>query len=248
METINSIGFVNFWGVTPSYNILDKIGTHEEKSEINILINNSNDIRHVLKTIHNTFETNSDKEYSINFYISESHNENLARDILFLHILHDVKLSIRDRVEIFMDIYGNTLVSSRTADYISTRQKELIRFVTGDTKYSGILGEVINLSLLNYKDRDDLVDIFSSWDSKVNFDVEKYRDDRLRYMYKDRYDHRSNLADWDYCMKTRDFAPIIKNRHYLEFRETGVAFMMRINKYITPNRTLSSYIPGREVK
>lgn len=39
-----------------------------------------------------------------------------------------------------------------------------------------------------------------AWKINVPFEVEKYRDQRLRYHYKDRYDFRTNLIDWDYNM------------------------------------------------
>ena len=43
-----------------------------------------------------------------------------------------------------------------------------------------------------------MVEIFESWKKKYPYDIEKCRDDRLRYHYKTRYDFRSNLVDWDY--------------------------------------------------
>jgi dynein assembly factor 3 len=78
-----------------------------------------------------------------------------------------------------------------------------------------VLREIIDLSLLSYKDKDDLVDIFKSYDSKLDYDIEKYRDDRLRYMYKDRYDVRENLIDWDYSMKMRNFVIILNKIFYI---------------------------------
>jgi dynein assembly factor 3 len=58
--------------------------------------------------------------------------------------------------------------------------------------------ELFDLSELKYKEIDELVEIFYSWSSKTSFNIEKYRDDRLRYHYKTRYDYRLNLIDWDY--------------------------------------------------
>lgn len=168
-----------------------------------MLLSNSNDIRHILKTVSRIFEVK--KDLKLNFYVYEKSKENLTRLILFFHILHDSTLSIRERVEIFMEIYGNTLLSSRTAEYINSIYKVLIRFVSGDKKYEGPLKGLIDLSLLSYKDKDDLAEIFATYDLKVDFDVEKYRDDRLRFMYKDRYDVRENLIDWDHNMKMRHF-------------------------------------------
>jgi dynein assembly factor 3 len=246
------MGFCNFWGVTPAYNVLQNQNRNDLLNRsLNILLSNSNDIRHILKTISNTLEQFNElqKESSINlhFYLFESFKENLARCILNFHILNDRSLAIRDRIEIFMEIYGNTLLSSRTADYVNSNYKELIRFVSGDSKYSGCLNELIDLSMLSYKEKDEIIEVFQSYDLKYQYDIEKYRDDRLRYHYKERYEFRDNISDWDYHMNMKNFAPIVRLRHYNDFRRSGVSFEMRINKYNIPNRTLSSYIPGREV-
>lgn len=138
----------------------------------------------------------------------ETIKENLARLILFFHLLHDRNLSIRERVELFMDIYANTLNTSRTTEYINSVYKTLIKFICNDKDYNGPLKKMIDLSLLTYKEKDDLVEIFKSYDSKFEYEIEKYRDDRLRFMYKERYDVRENLIDWDYHMKLRNYVII----------------------------------------
>jgi dynein assembly factor 3 len=71
---------------------------------------------------------------------------------------------------------------------------------------------------LKFKDRDEMVEVVRSWHSSVPFQVEKLRDQRLRYIYKTRYDFRKNLVDWDYQMLLRDFAPIIHYAHYRDWR------------------------------
>ena len=38
---------------------------------------------------------------------------------------------------------------------------------------------------------------------------------------------------------------MVHKKHYTQFRLSGITFEMRINSYFIPNRTLSSYIPGR---
>jgi dynein assembly factor 3 len=65
------------------------------------------------------------------------------------------------------------------------------------------------LSLIKFKERDEMVEVLGSWRSKVEFNMEKNRDQRLRYHYKERYDFRKNLIDWDYQMGLREWAPII---------------------------------------
>jgi hypothetical protein len=97
-----------------------------------------------------------------------------------------------------MDVYGNTLVTSRTNEYLNNVYKILIKFICGDKSYKGPLSHMIDLSQLTFKEKDDIVDIFKAYDSKVEYNIEKYRDDRLRYLFKERYDVKDNLIDWDY--------------------------------------------------
>ena len=110
MDILNSIGFVNFWGVTPCVNLVE---TEEEliknisiKDPVNILISNSNDLRHFIYTVYKLFVAQKEKgteHRPINFYIHEDHLEVLCRDILFLHLITDRNKSIIERVEMLME-------------------------------------------------------------------------------------------------------------------------------------------------
>ena len=93
MDVLNSIGFVNFWGVTPFINLFETedelIRNTSKKDPVNVLISNSNDLRHFIFTIYKLFVSQKEKgtEYRpINFYIQEDHLEVLCRDLLFLHL------------------------------------------------------------------------------------------------------------------------------------------------------------------
>ena len=90
-------------------------------------------------------------------------------------------------------------------------------------------------------------DIFSSWYSNHNFDIEKLRDTRLRAHFKERYDFRKNMCDWDFGMNLEKCAPMISKKEYIAWRLTGVAFETRLAKNTIPNRTFSSYVPGKDV-
>lgn len=72
------------------------------------------------------------------------------------------------------------------------------------------------------------------------------RDQKLRYLFRERYDYRANLIDWDFNMLLAENAPIIHYYHYKEWRLSGLAYEQRFSKYCEPNRTLSSYAPGRK--
>ena len=253
MDILNSIGFVNFWGVTPCINLVeteeDQIKNTSIKEPFNILISNSNDLRHFIFTIYKLFVAQKEKGVEhrpINFYIHEDHLEILCRDLLFIHLITDRNKSIIERVEMLMELYGNTLLPSRTIDYINIVYKLLISFICKDKKSAPIYKDLIDLSCLTHKQIDSMQEIFSSYDSKYPYDIEKYRNDRVRYCMKDRYDYRKNLYDWDYNMNIQNFAPIIRLRYYIYWRENGIAFVMRINQYKFPNRTLACYIEGKK--
>ena len=253
MDILNSIGFVNFWGVTPCINLVE---TEEEliknisiKDPVNILISNSNDLRHFIYTVYKLFVAQKEKNIEhrpINFYIHEDHLEVLCRDLLFLHLITDRNKSIIERVEMLMELYGNTLLPSRTIDYINVVYKLLISFICKDKNCAPVYKDILDLSCLTHKQIDSMQEIFSSYDSKYPYDIEKYRNDRVRYCMKDRYDYRKNLYDWDYNMNIQNFAPIIRLRYYIYWRENGIAFVMRINQYKFPNRTLACYIEGKK--
>ena len=253
MDVLNSIGFVNFWGVTPFINLVETeeelIKNISQKDPVNILVSNSNDLRHFIYTVYKLFvnqKENGNEYRPFNFYIHEDHLEVLCRDLLFLHLITDRNKSILERSEMLMEIYGNCLLPSRTIDYINATYKLLISYICQDKKSQPVYKNIIDLSCLTHKQIDSMQEIFMSYDSKYPYDIEKYRNDRVRYCLKDRYDYRKNLFDWDYNMNIQNFAPIIRLRYYIFWRENGIAFVMRVNQYKFPNRTLACYIEGKK--
>ncbi len=92
MDKLNEIGFANFWGCVPAFNFLFEQKLTENDSN-NILLSNTNDISHILKTVYANCEKYKDAK--LNLFIHEFKKENLARILLFLHLLHDREISIR---------------------------------------------------------------------------------------------------------------------------------------------------------
>jgi hypothetical protein len=84
-------------------------------------------------------------------------------------------------------------------------------------------------------------DIFKGWDQSIPFDIEALRDQRCRGYYRDRYENRKGMMDWDYVNHIKESAGIIHWYHYKEFCFTGVSYETRLASYNTPNRSLSSY-------
>jgi len=87
--------------------------------------------------------------------------------------------------------------------------------------------------------------VFSSYMKEHQFDVEKLRDHRLRGHFKERYEHRRNLVDWDYNFGVKDFSKTVHLQEYRTWRMNGIGFMTRLANGTIPNRTLGSYIPGK---
>jgi dynein assembly factor 3 len=74
------------------------------------------------------------------------------------------------------------------------------------------------------------------------------RDTRLRAHFKERYDHRRNMCDWDYGMYLQKMAPLMNKNEYIHWRLKGIAYETRLASNTVPNRTFSSYVPGRDKK
>lgn len=79
------------------------------------------------------------------------------------------------------------------------------------------------------------------------YDIGKCWDQRLRHHYKDRYDQRLNMVDWDYNMYIKTLAPHINQKQYKQWRHTGLAFEWRLAENKVPNRTFGSYLPAYNV-
>ncbi|XP_011404946.2 PREDICTED: dynein assembly factor 3, axonemal-like isoform X2 [Amphimedon queenslandica] len=233
-------GSVTWWGLTPALDLISlfphgKINLDCD-STVNVLLVGAGDIRHVLRTV-----TNNPKK-SLHFYVIESHLEVLARHILFFSLLCEPsdKIGIREKTELFLELFGNTLVRAQTAQYLKEKADDLIRFVTDP---SNKLIPFLDLSSLKFKERDMLEGIFKFWQNpdEKTFTIEKHWDKRLRHHLAQRYDSRRGVFDWDYHMKLQEMVPLICNDEYIQWREDGVAFHLRDDApYDISNRMLAN--------
>jgi len=154
---------------------------------------------------------------------------------------------MRERMEIFLDLYGNTLIRDKTASYLEEVAKELIQLVTEDVKCKSVIKDMIDFSTLKFKDRDDIEDIFSSYLACHKFDIESLRDHRLRGHFQERYEHRKNLVDWDFNFGLKEHSKAVHQLEYRRWRLTGIGWETRLATGTVPNRTMGSFIPGKEV-
>ena len=167
------------------------------------------DARHILKSVADILPLKDQRKNAINIYLHEKSKENLARVLVFLTLICETGLSARERMETFLDLYGNCLIRDKTSQYLTDINKELIQLVTEDDKCTSQISGLINFETLKFKDRDEIEDIFSSYHTKHPFDVEQLRDTRMRAHFQERYDHRRNLVDWDYQFGIKDFTKTV---------------------------------------
>lgn len=187
-QILASIGHHGFHGLSAAFDFSEACGAtnNEEECEnkpLIILLVSPGDVRHILTTIaRRRRHRNRDRSRNgplrpIHFYLLESPIEVLARDIMLLEMVNDYEVPIRQRASIFLEVFGNCKVQDRTSKYIEQLGHQLRSLVTHGT---GRLEDLIDLSLLRYRERDDLEAAFKSYSRSVPFDVEVLRDFRLR--------------------------------------------------------------------
>ena len=281
--TIAAMGHHGFWGASSTFDFLeaiinvsdsaftDKLDEEGALVPLRVLLVHPNDIRHIITTLcrrrrhmyRPDGSTVNSRLRPIEFYLLESPIEVLARDILLLEVLFDFEVPIRQRAAAFLEVYGNALVQDRTSRYIERLGHELRNLIIDGT---GRQAGFTDLSLLKYKDRDELEDVFKSYrrpraqlttgeqngqeaerasSLRSDFDMSSLRDHRLRGWYAERYDHRKALADSDYhFIYVGTCADIVHAKQFKEWRLTGCAYELGDQVYTESNRTLASYAEG----
>ncbi|CAH8585974.1 unnamed protein product [Dicrocoelium dendriticum] len=238
------LGSTAFWGFTPAINLreyYEMFFQDHAADSMNILLVGSSDSRHLLRTISDPSEF---QRPHFNFFVVDSSLEIYARYILQLYIAfeHYHRFNLQDKTELFLELFGNTLIREYTATYLRCAAQEFIRICTSydcDTQYSPFF----DLSAMKFKERDVLESIFKFWrdkDSKA-FDISKCWDSRLRKHLGTRYDAIPNVFDWDCSITLHDRqANQIDSGEYSKWRRIGIAFELRKADYIVSNRSLAS--------
>lgn len=90
----------------------------------------------------------------------------------------DFEVPIRQRANVFLEIYGNTRVQERTARYIEQLGQSLRALVADGTSTLGL----VSLEHLKYRERDVLESVFKSYmrPAVSDFDMVTLRGHRLR--------------------------------------------------------------------
>ncbi|XP_066463853.1 dynein axonemal assembly factor 3 isoform X2 [Eleutherodactylus coqui] len=243
--------YPTFWGFSPAVDLqmqclqstLQHLSTCNDVPELNILLVGCGDGRHLLKTIS---QARRWPQRRLNFFIIESDLELLARQMLFLTLAleNPVQMGLQEKCEMFLELFGNSMVRSKTAAYLQDKCALFIKCVT-DPEYQQSVLSLLNMAFMKYKERDELEYIFKFWQTPEPklFPIDRYWDVKNRQFLGKRYDSRKGAYDWDLKMKLHDRgAATISAMDYNLWREKGVAFMIREGIYDVPNKTLASHM------
>ncbi|XP_038608403.1 dynein assembly factor 3, axonemal [Tachyglossus aculeatus] len=244
-------GSIAWWGLSPVLDLQQECPLpHSEEGEppgaelleLNVLLMGSVDGRHVLRTMAQAARW---PQRRVNFFILEPSLENVARQMLFLTLaLEDPdKMGLQERVEMFLELWGNSLLRTAVARYLQAQAQLLARLLPEPVRLQELL-PLFSLSDLKFRERDGLEAIFRFWARATPgaFPLPQLWDARLRHYLGSRYDSRTGVSDWDLNMKLHDRgAQVIGCREYRRWRDTGVAFELRdASAYHVPNLSLAS--------
>ncbi|XP_063713509.1 dynein axonemal assembly factor 3-like [Symsagittifera roscoffensis] len=250
---MDGYGNISWWGFSPALNLIDYLPSREinndkgdTHSEVNILLVNNHDPRNIINTLCNLCDpkNQSQSRTKINFYVLEPFVEQVGRYMLLLNVILDASFGLQEKIETFLELYGNSLLRNPTAEYVSQQSAKFIEAVT-DLDQCKELFPIYDLSILKHKERDYLEGTLKFWRStdNHNFQIHKMWDYRNREYLGPRYDVKENTFDWDRIMRLVERgAKVIHKEEYESFRSKGVAFESRSGDYNVPNRTTSSPI------
>eukprot|EP00095_Tigriopus_kingsejongensis_P011024 maker-scaffold109_size355148-snap-gene-0.16 protein:Tk11024 transcript:maker-scaffold109_size355148-snap-gene-0.16-mRNA-1 annotation:"dynein assembly factor axonemal-like" len=235
------LGGITWWGFSPVEGALsdpmepddeeedddDEEDEEEEDEPWNILLLGSGDGRHL---IHHLVRRSPDvpSERQVHFYIWEQNLALYARQILFLAILKHVEPT--ERVKIFMDTFGNLMVTPQTIQAIrslSTRLEQLLRDPESDPDY--LPGT--DFSKLKAQERDEIADHFKRWQGESPTPSEgelesEHWDVRNRRLFQDRFGSREGVIEMDYRLRLVERGgSIISLAEYSSWRLHGNAFI-----------------------
>ncbi|KAJ3351337.1 Dynein assembly factor 3, axonemal [Entophlyctis luteolus] len=254
-------GSAGVWGFSPALDLFSLVDASAEECneggeakiteiddqggvdtcDTHFLILGARDARHVIKTVarlgrHRGFSG------AVHFHIYEEQAPLIARTILLLALFLGQKEEISqiEQSQVFLEVFGNTFLRSKTYDSLKALSSRLIKLICDE---DGALAKLFDFSALRFRDRDDIECVFKFWrdDARRAFDVGAMWSERLRRLHGARYDVRENMVDWDYHMKLmKREVTVIHKTEYARWREHGLAFEVRDAAYDRPNRSLAT--------
>ncbi|XP_075910453.1 dynein axonemal assembly factor 3 [Petromyzon marinus] len=247
----DGLGWATWWGLSPALDFQmqghsssmegRRTGGPDGLPELHVLVAGASDGRHLLKTV---AQARRWPRARLHFYVLESVLELYGRQLLLLTLALEApqRMGLQEKSELFVELFGNSLLRSHTATYLRQQAQLLVEVVT-DMELAARRLPWLDLSALKFKERDRLEGIFAFWrrGEASAFRPERLWDARNRRYLGARYDTRHGAYDWDLAMKLHERgAGVINSREYSRWRERGVAFEAREGVYDVANMTLAS--------
>ena len=229
-------------------------GAGGDEDERRYLVVGGGDPRHALGTIcaahrlEGTF-----RKGRVKIFVYEGEVAVLARSCCLLGMAFDPASPLRDRVEHFLEVFGNAWVEERAWVALKRAASSVDKAVadTGKSPEPGSLDEVVaallDVGMMGYKARDAFAECVGAYLGRGGADVDmgRVREQRARLYYGDRYDFRRNLMDWHYHNRVAPLdAGIVHWTHFRGWRESGNAFEFRDGMLERANGTLLAYAEG----
>lgn len=219
---------------------------------VNVLLVGAGDIRHILPTVASlrVDAESGARVPTYHFYLYEPNLRTHCRHLFFIQWLLDSMFALEEleeRVLMFLDVYGNTLLRDMSAAQFRNVAQRLIKSLEKD---SGELAQLVDFGEMKHKERDFVEEQLRYWvTDSSSANLKDQWDHRVRQEMAERYDNRDNIIDWDFVFHLTEYTNLLKFPEYRTWRNTGIAFdVCHINPrrgfkydYHHPNKSLCHF-------